>query len=494
MLTKYSRRRCSLTAIRIVKTYACDDCHKHMRKVTTLSLASAAMRNLAGCKEQEHFQCKRCQRSFSQKPSLHIHRRKHSQIKPYICTQCNKRFITRSGLALHNRDACHQVGASRKETEKSKTDDITVDEIEAYPASTCLKQLIKMAKSQQDSSVIKKEVSTPRNSVKYTKTKGTKSSESKAIYSLLKATSLLPKRDGSQEGVHIITQNQDVKLNTMEQSPSSSNVINYLVNIDVGGKSKPVLITSGDSKNITISESTGLPCDVKSDSTALTFECADCSESFDSFKLLCNHRKMHVRKRPIRAVCPWVHCGKKLTSMLRLESHLKRHNGETFYLCDRCGKHFTDCVFYHKHKGVCLQRFRTYECKVCGRVLSGYSALQKHARIHTGEKPSQCEICGARFNNNSHLTRHKRIHIRKGEMSPPDGDSTTTPKNTMQSMSDVHNEILLQDYTTFSTPVQVGNEEVVAYCMDAQSKLIASDQQAEVLSATANVSKQIQFN
>ncbi|XP_041352841.1 zinc finger protein 429-like [Gigantopelta aegis] len=493
MLTRNAKRLWSLSAVKIIKTYECDVCQKHTQRITTLSLASAAMRDLAGCKEWEHFQCKRCQRSFSQKPSLHVHRRKHSKSKPYICTQCNKRFITRSGLELH-RNASHQVCASKKKIEKQNMDDSGLNDVKAFPASTCLKQLIKMAISQQETGSIKQELSVPKIPSRHSKIKDSNSPKSKGTYSLLNATSLLPIKGSlvlasapGNPGV----QDEDVKGTMVDNCTSPKKVINYLVNVDMDGKSRPILVTSGSSGKESITGSSGLPCDVKSDITSLTFDCVDCSESFDSFKLLCNHRKMHTKKRPIRAVCPWAHCGKKLTSQTRLNSHLKRHNGETFYLCDRCGKNFTDCVFYHKHKGVCLQRFKTYDCTRCGKALSGYSALQKHTLMHKGEKPSQCEICGARFNNNSHLTRHKRIHIRKGEMSAPEADSKTSTM-TMQSVSDMQNDVLLEDYTDYTTPVQIGNEEVVAYCIEEQKKRVAFEQQAEVLRATANVSKEMQ--
>ncbi|XP_041354535.1 zinc finger protein 569-like [Gigantopelta aegis] len=506
MLTRNAKRRWSLSAVKIIKTYECDVCQKHTQRITTLSLASAAMRDLAGCKEWEHFKCKRCQRSFSQKPSLHVHRRKHSKSKPYICTQCNKRFITRSGLELH-RNASHQVCASKKKIEKQNTDDTRLNNVDEFPASACLKQLIQMAISQQDASSIKKELSVPKIPApkipelkvpsSHSKTKDSNSPKSKRSYSLLNATSMLPIKGSlvlasAPEDPQVTTKKQGVTFTVADHSTSSSDIINYLVNIDMDGKSKPVLVTSGNiGKESSIIGSSGLPCDVKSGSTSLAFDCVDCSESFDSFKLLTNHRKLHVRKWPIRAVCPWRHCGKKLTSLKRLDSHMKRHNGETNYLCDRCGKHFTDCVFYHRHKIVCLQRFRTYDCNICGKVLSGYSALQNHIRTHKGEKPNQCEICGVRFNNISHLTRHKRIHIRKGEMSAPGADSKTSAI-TMQSVSDMQNDVLLEDYTNYTTPVQIGNEEVVAYCMEEQKKRVAFEQQAEVLRATANVCKEMQ--
>ena len=38
------------------------------------------------------------------------------------------------------------------------------------------------------------------------------------------------------------------------------------------------------------------------------------------------------------------------------------------------------------------------------------SALAKHTRIHTDDKPYDCDICEKTFSNKSHLVQHKRIH------------------------------------------------------------------------------------
>lgn len=59
------------------------------------------------------------------------------------------------------------------------------------------------------------------------------------------------------------------------------------------------------------------------------------------------------------------------------------------------------------------KNIETFQCEICGNILSSKGNLNKHIRSHTGERPYSCDICNKKFFKAEHVLMHKRIHTGK---------------------------------------------------------------------------------
>ena len=138
-------------------------------------------------------------------------------------------------------------------------------------------------------------------------------------------------------------------------------------------------------------------------------------------------------------------CGKLWWSPSSLKRHMTVHTGEKPYECGTCGLYFSYNSSLQQH---CLRNHgkstsadgvpttasgelvvNKQKCLICGKLWWSPSMLERHMRMHTGERPFECDVCGERFSQKWNVKVHC---LRKHEKST---SSDAVKKRMMKSCS-----------------------------------------------------------
>ena len=127
------------------------------------------------------------------------------------------------------------------------------------------------------------------------------------------------------------------------------------------------------------------------------YECKVCDQKFMSAKGLKKHAMKHKNGTIYQSGSAEIEDGSS-------------HESERAHGCDHCHKAFKSSYSLQRHVRIHMGD-KCFQCDICQWRFAAKGDLVKHYRTHTDERCYRCQDCGKGFNQSQNLHRHMYIHL-----------------------------------------------------------------------------------
>ncbi|XP_029645036.1 MDS1 and EVI1 complex locus protein EVI1-A isoform X1 [Octopus sinensis] len=146
---------------------------------------------------------------------------------------------------------------------------------------------------------------------------------------------------------------------------------------------------------------------------ATSYMCRYCAKQFTSVRDMQLHVLQHSRgNAPLNCAI----CNKSYRTPSKLQRHVRVHSGERPYICNLCGRRFTRSDHLKQHMKVHSPNRQKNMCRLCNARFTSCHLLATHLRTHEIHQIHLCRCCGEGFPTSDELDRHKRLHDVKGNI------------------------------------------------------------------------------
>jgi uncharacterized Zn-finger protein len=371
----------SFSTIRELKLHR-QKVHRRTTYVCTICRLEFSDRSLFHSHNKTHpLECLQCGKTFTKRPGLTLHMKRHLGVKPYKCTVCDKSFITNQKLLEHMNGHTGN---------------------KPHPCDLCGKAFKRHSNLIQHRNWVHKKVRKAKQDMICffcTKIFHTKKSLTWHVETHLGKPNVCP--HCPQRFVHNSSLTRHIR--TMHDRK-------YVPKINVKPSS---YVECAECEGIFCK--TSLAAHMRTHSGARPFTCNICFKAFATKWNLQQHRWTHEgpTNRPLRCKL----CRKSYFRREDLECHVRSHKNQRPFTCDFCGLKFArkyNCI-RHMREHVNAKK---YECSLCPKTFHRSYYLKEHMRVHTGLKPWTCHICGKGSTTKSNHNKHIKTHHARESVTP----------------------------------------------------------------------------